>query len=306
MKTQKKRARAARKEIVVIAHDAGGAEVIAAYLKKYEAKFDIRAYVAGPAERVFKREHIPARKVPADRLGISRILEKHIEASFLLTGSGWMTKIEPTAVVEAKKIGIPAFTYLDSWSRYPVRFGHPVKNWRKNLPDELWVGDRFAGDIARKTFPHTKVRLQPNQYFANIKERFISRKKRAPSTKVLFLSDAVPGMERVLGGLLQGLEEARHPHPVLVRLHPADDKHRYDKVIDASRGKVHVVVSKEKDIVADLRHARSVVGTETVALVAAVLVGKRTISIRTPGKKPQLPFPKIVRVKNIKEALRLI
>ena len=69
---------------------------------------------------------------------------------------------------------------------------------------------------------------------------------------------------------------------------------------------IKIKKTKEKDIVRDLLSARRVIGTETVAMIAPILVGIKTISIITRKRKSELPFKKIVRVRNVAEAIDLI
>ena len=42
-----------KKKIIVITHDAGGAEIIAAHSAKQRGEFLLLAFVAGPAQKIF-------------------------------------------------------------------------------------------------------------------------------------------------------------------------------------------------------------------------------------------------------------
>ena len=44
-----------KKDVLVVAHDAGAAEIIAAYVKKKSATMHFHCYIAGPAKAIFKR-----------------------------------------------------------------------------------------------------------------------------------------------------------------------------------------------------------------------------------------------------------
>ena len=294
------------KPILVIAHDAGGAEIIAAYIRESGEIKRFRVYAAGPAVKIFRREKIPTLSIADDRTTIARIVTKHANTAFVLLGSGWMTKIESCALSESKKLGLKTVVYLESWSNYRERFGFPADGWKECLPNEIWVGDRPALAIAKKYFPKTKVRFMRNQYFAHIQERFREGKRQAQCS-TLFLSDAVPGMENVFGEFLAHLPFRKTPHHILLRFHPADDRTRYNALIAKYKKTAVIKLSKEKDIVRDFLSARVVIGTETVAMVLSVLCGIRTISIALLGiRKAPLPFDEIIRVRNAKSAARLI
>ncbi len=296
-------------EVLVVAYEAGGSEVIAAYIKKHKDQKIFHIYAGGPAARIFRREHLHPKRIEDTQESVVGIVERHRNVEFVLTGTGVETKIEFRAIKESKRRGLKTFAYLDSWVNYRERFRYPHKKWKEDLPDELWVGDKYALLLARRLF-HSSMRIRyvKNEYFGGIVERFNKSVSQFDTAKqLLFLSlGLTPGVQEIFGELLYHLSRTKNPPTVRVRFHPFDQRDRYDKLIKQYRGKVRVIKSKEKDIVSDLLYARVVVGTETVAMVAAVLAGRRTISIRTPGKKPELPFPKIIHVHSAKEAVNSI
>lgn len=290
------------KKVLVFTNDAGGSEIIAAYLKKHDTIKKVHAYVSGPGERIFRREGIPYQRVPKNKKGIVSLFEKHTDAELVLLGTGWMTKVESYALSCAKAIGLHTAVYLESWGNYRERFGYPKRTWKKELPDEIWVGDRYALAMAKDLFTSIKVRLVPNQYFVNIKERYKERKKVSlrPS-ELLFLSDAVPGTEQVLEELLEVVQKVGRHRTVRIRFHPADNRKRYDNLIKKFSDNIKVVRSSESDIVSDLLLAKAVIGIETVAMVPAVLTGKKTFSIIGRRKKSLLPFREIIRTSRVSD-----
>lgn len=291
--------------VVVVAHDAGGAEIIAAYVRSHpHARYF--AYADGPARTVFKRNGIEVTVAPKTRLGMAAIMKKHAGAAFALLGTGWMTDIEHNALLEANKAGIKTVVYLDSWMNYREVFGYPKKGWQRNLPDEFWAGDRAARALARKYFKGVPVRLVRNQYFADILRRFraLSR-KREKGSDVLYMSAHGRISEVLLEDLLAELSKRKFTGTVRVRLHPADRRKTFQRIIDRSRG-VRVDLSDEKDIVRDLLHARAVVGPETNALVPALLAGIRVVRIVPKKKDVFLPFTQMTLVTSAKSALRYL
>ena len=50
---------------------------------------------------------------------------------------------------------------LDHWVNYPMRF---ERQGARVLPDEAWVTDDWAADLARRCFPGLAVRQKPNAY----------------------------------------------------------------------------------------------------------------------------------------------
>lgn len=294
--------------ILVVANDAGGAEIIAAYLKKHKAEFDSRSYVSGPAVGVFTRLKLPHQIISQSKKDITSIIKNHEDVDFALFGTGWMTRIEYDALQIAKARGLKTAVYLESWVNYRERFGYPAPDWDKNLPHEIWVGDKYALLLARRSFPSLMVRLIPNEYFANIVKKYHLRATKTPPSPscVLFLSDAVPGIEKLLEQLLQYLEKKKLREVLRIRFHPADDHTRYDALIAKYRGRVKVEKSKNKDIICDFLLAKAVVGSETVAMVPAILVGKRVVNIVPVGRSSLLPFHELKRVKQLTSSVRII
>lgn len=299
---------AQKKKYVVIVHDAGAAEIIAAYLVHERDKLDVHAFIAGPAVNIFRREGVPYKKVPNGKSRIMELMNKHTDADLVLLGTGWMTSIESDALHAVKQLGMKHAVYLESWVNYRERFGYPEPEWRKNLPDLIWVGDREALSLAQKYFPKTRVQYKPNRYFTKIVTRYREEKTKLTSRpeEILFLSNVAPESTDALQKLLDLLVASKKAKRLVIRLHPADPKDRYHELIAKYRTKIHIQVSREKDIVRNLITARLVIGTETVALVVAFLARIKTVNLMEKGTRSQLPFAGILKVHDIERVSDLI
>lgn len=291
---------------MVVAHDAGAAEVIAAYIQKHAKSTDFVSYVAGPAERVFRRKHIPFHRISNSKKDILCIIKKYSNASYVLLGTGWMTAIEVDVLVEAKKINIKTVVYLDSWTNYKERFGYPKKNWKKNLPDELWVGDEYALIRARRHFKKIPIRFVPNQYFKNIVMRYKKRHRAVSPRTVFFVSGIIGGEEQLLQDILVRLSRYSESSILRIRFHPTDSRKRYDVIIKKYARNIRIQKSRESDIVEDLVRARVVIGTESMVMAVAALVGIKTVSLLSRGREQILPFPNILRAHKSSAAADLI
>jgi len=294
-----------KKEVLVIAHDAGGAEIIAAYLRAHAPRFLFRSYIAGPACRIFRREGIPFKHAPSSRSGLERIIKKHAHVAYALLGTGWMTGLETTALSQAKRLDVKTCVYLDSWKNYRERFGFPAVGWQMNLPDEIWVGDTKAYTLAKRYFD-CRIRFVKNQYFADIGRRFKTLQKKALKDLILFVSAPVAESEGILADLLENLTMEETSPTVRIRRHPADNPRRYNALIKRYQKHLHVEMSREKDILQDLTRARAVVGFETTALAVAAMLGVGSITVMHSNREVVLPFFRMLRVNNAKEALRRI
>jgi len=78
----------------------------------------------------------------------------------LISGAGWAGDLEHQARLLARKRGIPSVAVLDDWLNYRERF------WRDGeevLPDQHWVADAQAADVAKATIPNVPVLQLPSQ-----------------------------------------------------------------------------------------------------------------------------------------------
>lgn len=277
---------------LTIAHDAGGAEIIAAWCKAHPEQGPFVHASSGPAVRVFEKRGL-------------KIVEPHLEllegVERLIAGPGWNSPLEFAFIKSARKKGIPSVAYLDHWLNYRLRFGYPREGWKENLPDEIWVGDEEALRIAHKEFPGMAVALVPNEHMREIRDTFESYQQRLPEEQdlVLFLSEPMSEPTTIFGdpqgvsfdeyGVLKDVISRLEGsvYRLLVRMHPSESKEKYDAF--------GVEVSKEPELMADLARARVVVGMSTMALAHAAACGKAVWSVWPDlGKtKPPLPTPSI-------------
>ena len=295
-------------KVLVVVHDAGGAEIIGAYVRKHQRKAEFCAYGSGPAKNVFKRLKLPLRPIKDTSASIHAVIQRHTDAAYVLVAApGWMTKIEVRALAAAKRAGLKTIVYMDSWVDERKRFGYPEKNWRRNLPDEFWAGDRYALSNLKKRIPDVLVRLVPNQYSKDNINRYRTLKKMAkPPTSILFASRIGSESCELLEHLLHLLAKKRKKPHLLIRYHPGDEPNGYKALIRGFENRVQITVSREKELVKDLLRARVVIGTETMALAIAVCCGIRTISYLKKGVKGVLPFKRINQIARLSLLERLI
>lgn len=292
------------KRVLVAANDAGGAEIIGAYVRTHQDGMRYDVYAGGPAARVFKRLGVPFKKIADDEQKIAAIVRRHADADYALFGTGEMTRIESRAVLAAKDAGVRTIIYLDSWVNYLGRFGFPQPGWKENLPDELWIGDTAGQRLAEEAFPGLRIRLVPNWHFADIAEAF--KKQESAPDEILFFGTSTEGSPEALEGILEELSRAGERISICVRLHPAEPVTRYDALIERYKRTFRIRKSRTKDLVSDLARARIVAGLETMALALAYKVGIRAVCVVPRGTAMTLPFARIRRAGSGQEAARMI
>jgi hypothetical protein len=287
--------------VAIVAHDAGGAEVLASYVALHDLA--CRFVLEGPAVKIFKR-----------RLGTVDIcsLDEGLAAcDEILCGTSWQSDLEWRAIERAQKAGKRAIAFLDHWVNYPERF---IFNGVQHLPDELWVGDADGERLAREDFPDLPIRFKRNPYFIDIQRQLAELGVRRESADrrekaVLYVSENISehahrlyGDERYFGytefDAIEYFLENMHVlgqviERVVIRPHPADANGKYDYLARRYPNFVHL--SKGEPLVNEVADADIVVGSQSTAMVVGLLAKRMVISCIPPGgPKCNLPQDDIV------------
>lgn len=259
--------------LLVVAHDAGGAEVVSSWVKRHLGMWDVQYLLAGPAVEIFDR------KIP----NWSRSVRTNPD--FVLCGSSFPPAWEAMAIETAVHMEIPNVVYLDHWKNYRGRF--------HALPDEIWVCDPYAAAIAQGDFPETPVSVQGNPYLDDFEEEFararVSQKAADDVERVLWIDE--PGRRREFRWYARSLQRAE----ILLRLHPSTPLGSYKASLAAYTGVCGARVAERGETLAEnVAWADTVVGCDSMALVAALTVGKRVISV-IPENESSIPYVEIER-----------
>lgn len=324
--------------ILVVAHDAGGANVLFSLIKKYQDDFSWAACIAGPARKIFSKTGIlKVRTVPSrfDSQHINAVL-KSCRPDLVLTGTGWGSKFEVDFIKCAKKSALKTACFLDHWSNYRERFGYPGR-WIMNLPATVFVSDKWAYKIAlREGFPGNILCLVENPYFeevvkqARAAEGRTSGHSHSSKLKVLYMSEPVAQHAvkkygdrdylgyteyRVVRDLLAAVEylkKEKRPAELRIRLHPGERTNKYFNMLNEKRYEgiqrcVSMSNPVRNSLVKDGTWADIVIGSNSMALVSSFIIGKRAISYVPNKKIPSVLFQKkIKKVHSIGALIRAI
>jgi hypothetical protein len=273
--------------IALISKDAGGAEFISRYIIKKKKSFCIAA--AGPAINVFKKNFVNQRN-------ISR-LEAIKKSDWILCSTGTSSDYEKDAIILAKKNNKKVIAYIDHWVEYRKRF---LKHNRLIQPDEIWVSDKYAYLLAKKSkLKFVKIKGNPflSDFLKYKKNR--SLKKKAVKNNILFLSEIVSkdlkkyyDEIKCLKYLLKNLSFLKiNFNKIQIRPHPSEKKNKFVKFAKGSR---KIFISNKNHIYDDILNNRIIVGISTIALVLGLLAKKKVISCIPGKKKCELPHKKIL------------
>lgn len=298
-----------KKRILVVSHDAGGAEIVSSLVK--EEKEDIYWFVitpeGSPAFHIFERKGLKEFIVHSGKNPSAACWLKKINPDFLLRSTSWSNpRFELSFSKEAKRQSIITVCFLDHWCRFRERFGYPKKGWEDNLTDYIAVGDRAAFHSASALGLPNLIKVK-NYYFYDI----INRYKEAGLSgaykevkRLLVFSEPI-SMRRVIP---DGFNEYRLAEEVLnnfeslsrrygvnnvtIRLHPSENKNKFNYLFKKFPGlKLNVEDPKQVNLADSFHNTKLSFGFESMPLFMSYLINKPFISYGPLMRDRNIPLP---------------
>lgn len=285
----------------VVAHDAGGAEILSSLLRRQGEGWRAGHVLAleGPARRIFERK---LGKIEC--VGLEAALD---QASSVLCGTGWQSDLEVRAIALARLHGRKSVAFLDHWVNYRERF---QRGGKLELPDEIRVGDAYAFERARAAFPGLPVVQVDNPYFLDLGEQFAKQRPATSHVGLNFLYVCEPvrehalrqfGNERhwgyteedALRYFLDNVHLFGQPvGRILIRPHPAEPAGKYDAI--AAGYALPVSFSDGRELAAEIGDSDWLAGCNSMAMVMGLVAGRQVVCCIPPGGPAcVLPQPEI-------------
>ncbi|MBC8488086.1 MAG: hypothetical protein H8D45_18810 [Bacteroidetes bacterium] len=282
---------------MVVSHDAGGAEIVSSWVRR-NPQHRYRFVLAGSAISIFKS------KIPSIiNESFSKLADSIEDSDFILTGTSESATLEKTAIKIAKTVGVKVTSFLDYWYGYLIRFQY---KGQITLPDEIWVGDEYALQEAKRTFPGKKIILRPNPYLLDIaeeKDRIASKIKKNNSLNILYLCQPfdeentgengqtvyvtdITGLEYFFKCLCTNDYVPSKVSEIRMRMHPAEKREKYQDVLSRYDTRFTIKKSKNQSLVEDCVWSDWAVGMHSNALVVALTLGTKSFHCIPPGGKP--------------------
>lgn len=291
--------------IAVISHDAGGAEILSSYVR--QQGLDCLYVLEGPAVKIFERKLGPIESVS---------LEEAIEESTsIFCGTSWQSDIEFNAIKLAHSLGKRSIVFLDHWINYVDRF---TRAGEICLPDEIWVGDAKAEEMAKEVFPSLPVMLMDNPYVQDIRQELSAiQTRRSPSPdsiSILYVCEPVSEHALIRHGnahfwgyveedalryFLSNVSAlGKIIDRILIRPHPSERAEKYSWV--QHEFKLPIEMGGIRSLVEEIAASDVVIGCESMAMVVALHAKKRVITCIPPGGRAcVLPHSEIISLQNI-------
>ncbi|RLA43497.1 MAG: hypothetical protein DRR42_21650 [Gammaproteobacteria bacterium] len=273
--------------IAVVCHDAGAANIIIANLLD-TGRNDWRSYMQGPAEKLWNAAY------PGIKLCDS--LDSTLEGvDLLVTGTGWGSEIEHEARRLARLFGIHSVALIDHWVNYEERF---VRDGRTVWPDEFWVTDDYAEEIAKRIFPGQAVLKVPNCYLDTQLE-LIAQMEKPDTPEILYVLEPTRsdwgretlGEFQALDYFVSHLPQLQLPLDTVIRLrlHPSENHEKYDEWV-AAHPTLNIKLDETFNITQSMGRSSWVAGCESFALVLALMAG-RIVYCALPPWAPACRLP---------------
>jgi hypothetical protein len=299
--------------LAVIAHDAGGANVLAALARFHQRDFEWSILAAGPAHDILARVFPGTAAIVADaNADLLASLLTALAPDAVLTSTGWQTRLERNGVEAARRLGVPVASILDHWVNFRERFGYPG-DWLAQLPDRVLVGDSYALEQAQADgFPAERLGTLENPYLADFARRAgqicADATFRGDVRKVLFLGEplavdfaggpTISQGEPDVAATVVDMVLAQPDTRLVVRAHPSESLSRYAflrRHPETDRVELHGAM--DRTLEQDIAVADVVVGMSSMALLAAAAAGCSVIAYTPEGLSESLPHRGIRRCK---------
>ena len=264
--------------ICLVSHDAGGAELLSSWAKNNRGVFLYN--IKGPAVRIFKK------KFKNFKNSNQKIIKK--KTNIFITGTSKKSPHELSFIKYAKKRKIKSISIIDHWVNYKERFS---RNNKETLPDEIWVTDKIALNLAKKIF-NIRVILKKNYYLMDFVKSFNDLQKKNKTKKIiLYLTTNTNNKKRDLTKLNHFFKKAKYYKdkkiPVVVKIHPSENISKYNSLIKKFK---FVKFVKNYDLIKLLVKCKYVIGYNSMAMYLASKVKKKIFHADNNLKKNILPI----------------
>lgn len=293
--------------VALACHDAGAANHIFSWMKadaaiQADAGSHWRLLAEGPAAKLCTGHGLP-------EVCLCQSIDELLEgAQTLVSGTGWGSCLEYSAIRKAHQFGIYSIAVIDHWVNYRARF---QRDGIEILPDEIWVSDSDARDIAGSEFRDIKITLKQNNYLENIVHSVRTYECTNDKRKnILYVLEPIRGAwsNQEVNGEFEALDYfiknisalgLGESPTIRLRPHPSDSAGKYDQWISEQKGQ-DITLDNCPTLAASLALSDTVVGCQTYAMVVALAAGRKVFSSIPPWAPPcVLPQKGIIRISDI-------
>ena len=281
----------------MVCHDAGAANII---LEEIRAAPQVKwlPVMQGPAARLWAESGLDTLELLTTQAALQ-------SANSVLTGTGWASNLEHEARLGATLLGLKSVAVIDHWVNYAARF---ERNGVVALPDEMWVTDTHAFDIASGCFVGHNIKLLPNRYL-DAQVRSIAALSASLAGQILYVLEPLrfswPGCTQLgefeaLDYFVSNLSKFASEQWLQIRLrpHPSDAADKYKSWM-AKNIEHGISIDTSLSLGEAIGRVQWVAGCETAAMVVALAAGRKVLSTLPPNApRCRLPHAGILHLRD--------
>ena len=278
------------KNIGIVCNDAGAANIIIYWIKKYKYNYLIKA--TGPAKKIFL-EIIPKLKFEKK---LSTVIKK---SDLVVSGTSAKSNIDHKARYLSKENKKKVIGLLDHWTLY--KEGFTYKN-KVLLPDEIWVTNKKAFNIAKKQFK-IKIVIKKNliEYYASK----LNRKTKCRN--FLYILEPLNNKIefKILKKFLSFIKKNNLHKKINLKfkIHPSENIGKYKNFIKKNYNSNFSIFSNY-NIIKIINWSDHVFGLRSYALVLALNAHRKVFTLLPFNDyKFTLPYKKISSLNRLKEII---
>ncbi len=284
--------------ILLFTRDPGGSNVLIPLITPLKLMgYEVLLYGKDKAIEQFRKFHLTARVFPFQNIKKFLVAK---QPDVILTGTSGIDNTEKNIWIEARKLNIPTFAILDQWMNFEKRFSCLF------LPDFIFAMDNMAkNDLINIGIKKTQIIVSGQPYF----EYIMNQKSYKPhdvdpkNFVITFVSEPIQSfynnslgyteysiLETLLETLSSIVKISTKKLKLIIKLHPNDEKNKYDILIKNMASKsFHVTLDKTTNSLKLIEKSNVVCGMASMVLLESVLLGVQTISIQI-GLKSESRF----------------
>lgn len=262
---------------LIVSHDAGGANLLLYWASTQNMEFDY--LVSGPAEQILTKLGIKEYYRCLNDVEIN-------DYDQVISSTGWQTSFEVEAINKALENNVFCTAYLDHWVNYRERF---VFGEKLVLPNQIWVVDKQAKEIAESEFLGLPITVVDNQY----ENTLISGIEKHSETRLLICLEPIRNrainVNEIMTDLALHLIANFKDWKFRIRRHPSGEEDGFNALTKELEDKV--IVEEERDqLIDDLNDSSAVLGYQSSVFSLANKTNRKVFSYFPKSSlKPLLP-----------------
>jgi hypothetical protein len=242
--------------------------------------------LTGPAIQIFKKKSL--------NINNNSELVKIMNSDLILTGTGWETDLEYLALENSKKINTPCYVVLDHFQHFRSRF---MKKDRECIfPDKIIVTNLYTLHVVKNEIPEVPVIYTSDIYIEALLKNntFSSDNLKLKKSEILYLSDGQPYNQKSEFSQASQLMKIVNNYTQIVKFigkefstvsikpHPAD--------LNGNKAPTKLGEINFEEVNGSLEtlinNSVLVIGTDSLAMYAAMRLGARTLTVINNEEKP--------------------